>query len=200
MEQSKFSYIGTRLLSGQQFELLKKELKSASPYHQIILDDLSKFSYFKFEELEDIFNSLCVRLLDKDLLLIDFNDKMENYHAVYMLQTPIVEDDQEYVYIDCYRSISNGVSLDIIRLLTKGQLSEMSFPSWQHFPFILGEDPAIILVKGDSLNSKLEKDLLEIKDFNKLIPVITSVLSEHQCKRIMDSPVFKELTDGKYIL
>jgi hypothetical protein len=72
----------------------------------------------------------------------------------------------------------------------------MSFPSWQHFPFILGEDPAIILVKGDSLNNKLEKDLLKAKEIDKLIPVITSILSEHQCKRIMDSSVYKELVNG----
>lgn len=197
MEQSKFSCIGTKQLTDKQFELLKKELKSASPYHYIILDDLSKFSYFTYDELEDIFTKLCARFMGKDLLLTDFNDKMENYHAIYMLQNPLIDDDVEYTYIDCYRSISNNVSLDIIRLLTKEQLSELSFPSWQYSPFILGSDPVIILAKGDSLNNKLEKALLKVPgDFNKLIPVITSVLSEHQCKRIMDSSIFKELTNG----
>lgn len=197
MEQSKFSCIGTKQLTDKQFELLKKELKSASPYHYIILDDLSKFSYFTYDELEDIFTKLCTRFMGKDLLLTDFNDKMENYHAIYMLQNPLIDDDVEYTYIDCYRSISNNVSLDIIRLLTKEQLSELSFPSWQYSPFILGSDPVIILAKGDSLNNKLEKALLKVSgDFNKLIPVITSVLSEHQCKRIMDSSIFKELTNG----
>lgn len=197
MEQSKFSCIGTKQLTDKQFELLKKELKSASPYHYIILDDLSKFSYFTYDELEDIFTKLCARFMGKDLLLTDFNDKMENYHAIYMLQNPLIDDDVEYTYIDCYRSISNNVSLDIIRLLTKEQLSELSFPSWQYSPFILGSDPVIILAKGDSLNNKLEKALLKVSgDFNKLIPVITSVLSEHQCKRIMDSSIFKELTNG----
>lgn len=197
MEQSKFSCIGTKQLTDKQFELLKKELKSASPYHYIILDDLSKFSYFTHDELEDIFTKLCARFMGKDLLLTDFNDKMENYHAIYMLQNPLIDDDVEYTYIDCYRSISNNVSLDIIRLLTKEQLSELSFPSWQYSPFILGSDPVIILAKGDSLNNKLEKALLKVSgDFNKLIPVITSVLSEHQCKRIMDSSIFKELTNG----
>ena len=196
MEQSKFSCIGTKQLTNEQFELLKKELKSTK-YHQIILDDLSRFSYFTYDELEDIFNKLFTRFMGKDLLLTDFNDRLENYHAVYMLQKPIEEDSEEYIYIDCYRSISNNVSLDIIRLLTKEQLSELSFPSWQHSPFILGSDPVIILAKGDSLNSKLEKDLLKIsKDFSKLIPVITSVLSEHQCKKVMDSSIFKELTNG----
>lgn len=196
MEQSKFSCIGTKQLTNEQFELLKKELKSTK-YHQIILDDLSRFSYFTYDELEDIFNKLFTRFMGKDLLLTDFNDRLENYHAVYMLQKPIEEDGEEYIYIDCYRSISNNVSLDIIRLLTKEQLSELSFPSWQHSPFILGSDPVIILAKGDSLNSKLEKDLLKIsKDFSKLIPVITSVLSEHQCKKVMDSSIFKELTNG----
>lgn len=197
MEQSKFSCIGTKQLTDKQFELLKKELKSASPYHYIILDDLSKFSYFTYDELEDIFTKLCARFMGKDLLLTDFNDKMENYHAIYMLQNPLIDDDVEYTYIDCYRSISNNVSLDIIRLLTKEQLSELSFPSWQYSPFILGSDPVIILAKGDSLNNKLEKALLKVSgDFNKLIPVITSVISEHQCKRIMDSSIFKELTNG----
>lgn len=197
MEQSKFSCIGTKQLTDKQFELLKKELKSASPYHYIILDDLSKFSYFTYDELEDIFTKLCARFMGKDLLLTDFNDKMENYHAIYMLQNPLIDDNVEYTYIDCYRSISNNVSLDIIRLLTKEQLSELSFPSWQYSPFILGSDPVIILAKGDSLNNKLEKALLKVSgDFNKLIPVITSVLSEHQCKRIMDSSIFKELTNG----
>lgn len=197
MEQSKFSCIGTKQLTDKQFELLKKELKSASPYHYIILDDLSKFSYFTYDELKDIFTKLCARFMGKDLLLTDFNDKMENYHAIYMLQNPLIDDDVEYTYIDCYRSISNNVSLDIIRLLTKEQLSELSFPSWQYSPFILGSDPVIILAKGDSLNNKLEKALLKVSgDFNKLIPVITSVLSEHQCKRIMDSSIFKELTNG----
>ena len=115
-----------------------------------------------------------------------------------MLQNPITDNGLEYTYIDCYRSVSNNVSLDIIRLLTKEQLSELSFPSWQYSPFILGSDPVIILAKGDSLNNKLEKDLLKVsKDFSKLIPVITSVLSEHQCKKIMDSSIFKELTNGK---
>ena len=197
MEQSKFSCIGTKQLTDRQFELLKKELKSASPYHHIILDDLSKFSYFTYDELDDIFTKLCARFMGKDLLLTDFNDKMENYHAIYMLQNPLIDDDIEYTYIDCYRSISNNVSLDIIRLLTKEQLSELSFPSWQYSPFILGSDPVIILVKGDSLNNKLEKALLKVsKSFDKLIPVITSILSEHQCKRIMDSSIFKELTNG----
>ena len=197
MEQSKFSCIGTKQLTDKQFELLKKELKSASPYHHIILDDLSKFSYFTYDELEDIFTKLCARFMGKDLLLTDFNDKMENYHAIYMLQNPLIDDNVEYTYIDCYRSISNNVSLDIIRLLTKEQLSELSFPSWQYSPFILGSDPVIILAKGDSLNNKLEKALLKVSgDFSKLIPVITSVLSEHQCKRIMDSSIFKELTNG----
>ena len=196
MEQSKFSCIGTKQLTNEQFELLKKELKSTK-YHQIILDDLSRFSYFTYDELEDIFNKLFTRFMGKDLLLTDFNDRLENYHAVYMLQKPIEEDSEEYIYIDCYRSISNNVSLDIIRLLTKEQLSELSFPSWQHSPFILGSDTVIILAKGDSLNSKLEKDLLKIsKDFSKLITVITSVLSEHQCKKVMDSSIFKELTNG----
>ena len=198
MEQSKFSCIGTKQLTDKQFELLKKELKSASPYHHIILDDLSKFSYFTYDELDDIFTKLCARFMGKDLLLTDFNDKMENYHAIYMLQNPLIDDDIEYTYIDCYRSISNNVSLDIIRLLTKEQLSELSFPSWQYSPFILGSDPVIIFAKGDSLNNKLEKDLLKVsKDFSKLIPVITSVLSEHQCKKIMDSSIFKELINGK---
>lgn len=198
MEQSKFSCIGTRQLTDKQFELLKKELKSASPYHHIILDELSRFSYFTYEELDDIFTKLCTRFMGKDLLLTDFNDKLENYHAVYMLQNPITDNGLEYTYIDCYRSVSNNVSLDIIRLLTKEQLSELSFPSWQYSPFILGSDPAIILAKGGSLNNKLEKDLLKVsKDFSKLIPVITSVLSEHQCKKIMDSSIFKELTNDK---
>ena len=197
MEQCKLSYIGTKQLTDKQFELLKKELKSASPYHDIILDDRSKFSYFTYEELEDIFTQLCTRFMDKDLLLTDFNDNMENYHAIYMLQSPLIDGGLEYTYIDCYRSVSNNVNLDIIRLLTKEQLSELSFPSWQHSPFILGSDPVIILVKGDSLNNKLEKALLKVsKSFDKLIPVITSILSEHQCKRIMDSSIFKELTNG----
>ena len=158
---------------------------------------IKHFSYFTYDELEDIFTKLCARFMGKDLLLTDFNDKMENYHAIYMLQNPLIDDDIEYTYIDCYRSISNNVSLDIIRLLTKEQLSELSFPSWQYSPFILGSDPVIILVKGDSLNNKLEKALLKVsKSFDKLIPVITSILSEHQCKRIMDSSIFKELTNG----
>ena len=197
MEQSKFSFLVTKQLTDKQFELLKKELKSAGTYHHIILDDQSKFSYFTYEELEDIFTKLCTRFMDKDLLLTDFNDNMENYHAIYMLQSPLIDDGLEYTYIDCYRSVSNNVNLDIIRLLTKEQLSELSFSSWQHSPFILGSDPVIILVKGDSLNNKLEKALLKIsKSFDKLIPVITSILSEHQCKRIMDSSIFKELING----
>ena len=198
MEQSKFSIIGVKQLTDEQFELLKKELKHAGPYYQIILDDLSKFEYFKYEELEDIFDKLCVRFIGKDLLLTDFNDRLENYHAIYMLQSPMEINGQEYTYIDCYRSVSNGVSLDIIRLLTKRQLTELSFPSWQHAPFLLGSDPVIILVKGDSLNSKLEKELLKIeKDFSKLVPVITSTLTEPQCKKIMDSSIFKELVNGR---
>ena len=198
MEQSKFSIIGVKQLTDEQFELLKKELKQAGPYYQIILDDLSKFEYFKYEELEDIFDKLCARFIGKDLLLTDFNDRLENYHAIYMLQSPMEINGQEYTYIDCYRSVSNGVSLDIIRLLTKRQLTELSFPSWQHAPFLLGSDPVIILVKGDSLNSKLEKELLKIeKDFSKLVPVITSTLTEPQCKKIMDSSIFKELVNGR---
>ena len=119
------------------------------------------------------------------------------YIAKLFRDEALIDDGLEYTYIDCYRSVSNNINLDIIRLLTKEQLLELSFPSWQHSPFILGSDPVIILIKGDSLNNKLEKALLKVsKSFDKLIPVITSILSEHQCKRIMDSSIFKELTNG----